>query len=72
MQTPLKVNSFCALDYVFRNKTNALAEIKSLIDSVKKVNGTFNLVVHNYTFSEDELWKGWRKTYVELLDYSAK
>jgi len=72
MQTPLKINSFCALDYVFRNRTNALAEIKILIDTVKKVNGTFNLVVHNYTFSEDELWKEWRKTYVKLLDYSTK
>ena len=72
MQTPLKINSFCVLDYVFRNKINASAEIKSLIDAVKKVNGIFNLVVHNYTFSEDDQWKGWKKTYIELLDYSNK
>jgi len=72
MQTPLKINSFCVLDYVYKKTTNASQEIKKMIDSVRKVNGTFNLVVHNYTFCEDENWKGWRKTYVDLLDYSTK
>jgi len=72
MQTPLKVNSFCVLDYVFKNKITVLNEIKRLMDEVKNVNGTFNIVVHNYTFSEDEYWRGWRKIYVDLLDYSMK
>ena len=72
MQTPLKINSFCVLDYVYRKKKNTESEIKSLIDAVKKVNGTFSLVVHNYTFSEEEDWDGWKKTYVDLLDYAAK
>jgi hypothetical protein len=72
MQTPLKINPFCALDYVFRAKKNSIDEIKYLIDSVKKVNGTFNLVIHNYTFSEEEQWKGWKSIYVDLLEYSIK
>jgi len=70
MQTPLKINPFCVLDYVYRKTKNTVQEVCSLMDAVKKVNGTFNLVVHNYTFSEQEEWNGWRKTYVNLLDYS--
>ena len=72
MQTPLKINPFCVLDYVFRAKKNSIDEIKRLIDSVKKVNGTFNLVIHNYTFSEEEHWKGWKSIYIDLLEYSIK
>jgi hypothetical protein len=72
MQTPLKINPFCVLDYVYNKKNANIDEIKQLIDSVKKVNGTFNLVVHNYTFSEDENWQGWKRIYVDLLEYSKK
>jgi hypothetical protein len=70
MQTPLKINPFCVLDYVYNKKDNNIDEIKKIIDSVKKVNGTFNLVVHNYTFSEDETWQGWKSIYVDILEYS--
>jgi hypothetical protein len=70
MQTPLKINPFCVLDYVYNKKDNNIDEIKKIIDSVKKVNGTFNLVVHNYTFSEDETWQGWKSIYVDVLEYS--
>lgn len=70
MQTPLKINSFIVLDYVYRKRGNAYSEITKLIDAVKKVHGTFSMVVHNYTFSENEEWKGWRKLYTKLLDYS--
>ncbi|MDC3387966.1 polysaccharide deacetylase family protein [Flavobacteriaceae bacterium] len=72
MQTPLKINSFCVLDYVYNKKNANIDEIKQLIDSVKKVNGTFNLVLHNYTFSEDEYWQGWKRIYVDLLEYSKQ
>jgi hypothetical protein len=71
MQTPLKVNPFCVLDFVYRKHKNAVYEISKLIDEVKNVNGTFALVVHNYTFSENNDWQGWRKIYTELLDYAT-
>ncbi len=72
MQTPLKINPFCTLDYTFRNITNNFSAIKTLIDNVKLVNGTFSIVVHNYTFSDDQEWEGWKKGYVDLLDYAIK
>ena len=71
MQTPLKVNPFCVLDFVYRKHKNAIHEITKLIDEVKNVNGTFAIVVHNYTFSDHEDWKGWRKIYTEILDYAT-
>ena len=71
MQTPLKINPFCVLDFVYRKHKNAMHEITKLIDEVKNVNGTFAIVVHNYTFSDDEEWQGWRKMYTKLLDYAT-
>ena len=71
MQTPLKVNPFCVLDFVYRTHKNAVHEITKLIDEVKNVNGTFAIVVHNYTFSDNERWKGWRKVYTKVLDYAT-
>ncbi len=70
MQTPLRIHPFCMLDFVYKynNKQRAFTEIKNMMQAVKKVNGTFSLVVHNYTFSKNEEWKGWRKFYTQILD----
>lgn len=68
MQTPLKINPFCVLDFVYRKHKNAVHEIEKLMNEVKKVNGTFAIVVHNYTFSESDEWQGWRKLYTSILD----
>lgn len=68
MQTPLKVNPFCVLDFVFKKQRNATQELIKLVAQVKKVNGTFAIVIHNYTFSGNEEWRGWRKIYTQLLD----
>lgn len=74
MQTPLKVHPFCVLDYVYKKGeiVNVFEQIKLLIDNVKQVNGTFSMVVHNYTFSEETSWLNWKKMYVQLLDYCTK
>lgn len=71
MQTPLKINPFCVLDFVYKKHKNALQDICKLIDEVKSVNGIFTIVVHNYTFSENGQWQGWRKRYTTLLDYAT-
>ena len=69
-QTPLKVHPFCALDFLYRGMTTEQASeaIMKLVDAVKSVDGHFSMVVHNYTFSEDDEWIGWRKIYTNLLD----
>lgn len=70
MQTPLKVHPFCVLDYIYKsaNAEVALMQMAPLVKSVKEVNGTFSIVMHNYTFSELTIWKNWRKLYITLLD----
>lgn len=70
MQTPLKIVPFCVLDYVYINANidSAYNSIHKIMQAVKNVNGSFNMVVHNYTFSESETWKGWRKLYIKLLE----
>jgi len=69
-QTPLCIHSFCIMDHVYKNtnKQRSFVEIKKIMDEVKQVNGTFNVVTHNYTFSEREEWLGWRKFYTQILD----
>ena len=70
MQTPLKINPFCVLDYIYKDNDfhRSFNEIKEIISDVRKVNGTFSLVTHNYTFSKNAAWLGWRKFYIQILD----
>ncbi len=72
MQTPLRIHSYCVLDHNYKHQdlNRGFKSIKAMIDIVKKVNGTFSLVTHNYTFSKNEEWLGWRKFYKQILDES--
>lgn len=71
VQTPLKINSYHLMD-------NALLKYQSLLDKkkflneiineIKQVNGEFVPVFHNYTFSDDEKWKGFKELFNDILD----
>lgn len=70
IQTPLKLTPFVIVDHVLLKKaTFAEREqlLLNLLDQIKKVNGTFVPIFHNYTFNENEQWKNFRKLYSELL-----
>jgi hypothetical protein len=57
---------------------NALLKHKSLLDKkkvlnemineIKQVNGTFIPIFHNYTFSDDLRWKGFKELFNMILD----
>lgn len=73
IQTPLKIFSFAVMDTTLNDYKNyvpvvAKSKINQLIKEVKKVNGTFTLLVHNETFSENKRWKGWSKIYREIIE----
>lgn len=71
IQTPLKVHSFLVLDYVLL-KEEAQDRLKKLIEvyeEVRKVNGSFIMVFHNYSFSEEDPWIDFSKLYLELLKH---
>jgi len=71
IQTPLKINTYHLLDNALL-KTQSLLDKKqvlnNLISEVKKVNGTFVSVFHNYTFSNDEKWKGYKELFNIIID----
>ena len=71
VQTPLKIWSYHLMDYSLL-KTHSLLDKKKvlneIIDEIKKVNGEFVPVFHNYTFSDDERWKGFKELFNVILD----
>lgn len=76
METSMTVHPFAVMDgtlrdYMKLNPEQAIAEIKSIIDEIKKVNGEFISLWHNESLSETGRWKGWRKVYEEMLEYST-
>lgn len=72
IQTPLKVFSFAVMDTTLNDYLNYVPAVaKSKINILKKevqfVNGTFILLFHNETLSENKRWKGWRKVYKDVI-----
>ncbi len=77
IETKLKVHPFMVMDgtlkdYLKLTTTDAIEEIKKLIDEVKAVNGTFISLWHNESLSNEKRWVGWRKVYEELLIMATK
>lgn len=71
IQTPLKVCSYHLMDYTLL-KTKSLLDKKqvlnNLINEIKQVNGEFVPVFHNYTFSNDLRWNGFKELFNMILD----
>jgi hypothetical protein len=71
IQTPLQVNSFHCIDFALLKRQSLLdkkEELQRLMYQVHKVNGTFTPVFHNYTFSDEPRWKGFRELFTLILD----
>ena len=71
VQTPLKINSYHVMDYTLLKQHSLLDKKKALneiIKQVKRVNGEFIPVFHNYTFSDVERWKGFKELFNIVLD----
>lgn len=71
VQTPLKINSFHCIDYALLKNQSLLdkkQELQRLINEVKQVNGTFTPIFHNYTFSNDTRWKGFKELFDQILE----
>lgn len=72
-ETELSVHPFCVMDtallrHLGLSPDEALQRIKTLVDSIRKVGGTFCCVVHNQNLSILDEQQGWRKVYEEMLD----
>jgi len=71
VQTPLKIYSYHLLDYALLKNNSLLDKKKVLnqvINEIKKVNGSFIPVFHNYTFSDVERWHGFKELFNIIID----
>lgn len=69
-QTPLKINSYHLMDYALLKNKSFLDKKKTLnevISEVKRVNGLFVPVFHNYTFSNLQHWNGFKELFNIIL-----
>ena len=72
IQTPLKIIPTAIMDttlndYLAYVPTVAKSKIDQLINEVKHVNGTFVMLFHNETLSENKRWKGWKNIYEDVI-----
>ncbi len=71
IQTPLIVNSFHLMDYALLKNISQLDKketLNKIINEIKQVKGTFTPVFHNYTFSNEERWQGFKELFTIILD----
>ncbi len=71
VQTSLKIVPYHLMDYALLKHKSLLDKRKILtqiIDEVKQVNGEFVSVFHNYTFTDDERWSGFKELFNLILD----
>ena len=71
IQTPLKIYSYHMMDYALLNKQSLLDKKKALneiIYQIKQVDGEFVPVFHNYTFSDNNRWDGFKELFNLILD----
>ncbi|MBR9846621.1 MAG: hypothetical protein GYB35_11230 [Algicola sp.] len=71
VQTPLQIHSFHCLDSAllkYQSQLDKKEAIQRIISQIKQVNGTFTPIFHNYSFSDDALWKGFRELFTMILD----
>lgn len=71
IQTPLMIHSFHIMDYSLLQHVSQLDKketLSKIIDQIKKVNGTFAPVFHNYSFSDDQRWNGFKELFTIVLD----
>ena len=70
-QMPLLINTFHLIDSALLKHNSLLDKKKALnevISEVKKVNGIFTPVFHNYTFSDESKWKGYKDLFNIIID----
>lgn len=71
IQTPLQVHPTPFMDYSLLQKQSLLDKKQALlrlIKEIKNVNGTFMPIFHNYSFSDEERWKGFRELFSLILE----
>jgi hypothetical protein len=73
IQTPLLIHPFQLMDFVLLKHASFLDKKETLlkaISEVKKVNGRFTFIFHNYAFSPTKRWSDFKSLFNIILDSS--
>lgn len=73
IQTPLQIHPYHMVDSALLKHISFLDKkevLERLIQSIKKVDGTFTPIFHNYTFSNEPSWTGFKKLFDLILKSS--
>ena len=73
IQTPLMIHPFQLMDFVLLKHASFLDKKETLlkaISEVKKVNGRFTFIFHNYAFSSFKRWSDFKSLFNIILDSS--
>ncbi|MDB9712451.1 polysaccharide deacetylase family protein [Flavobacteriaceae bacterium] len=71
IQTPLLISPYNLMDYSLININSYLdkkEKVIEIIDKVKRVNGTFTSVFHNYCFSNEARWSGFKEIFEIIIN----
>ncbi len=71
VQTPLLVHTYHLMDFSLLKHASLLDKkqtLEKVMQQIKKVNGTFTPVFHNYSFSDDPRWKGFKELFTIILN----
>ena len=70
IQTPLMIHSFQVMDYALLSKKSFLDKkqtVEKMIQEIQEIDGTFIPIFHNYTFSSEHRWKGFKDLFNLIL-----
>ena len=70
IQTPLMIHSFQVMDYALLSKKSFLDKkqaVEKMIQEIQAVDGTFIPIFHNYTFSSEHRWTGFKDLFNLIL-----
>ena len=73
--TNLNIHPFAVMDgtmrdYLDLNVDESYEKATKLMQEVKNVGGTFILLWHNETLSDEKRWSGWLSLYRKIIDYA--
>ena len=55
-------------NYLGLNSEQAIHEVKGIIDEIEMLGGTFVMIWHNESLSNQGEWGGWRRVFEEIVN----
>ena len=72
-ETKLIIHPFCVMDTTLKkhlalSPDEGVERYRQLVESLRRVNGTFCCIVHNQNLCDSYGWEGWRDAYEQMLE----